>query len=114
MNLNNRRFYSIENSGNGEVSGLTIFHYHQDGNHVWAEYTGGSIEKGHLVGIMDKNGELDMRYHHINSNNELMTGVCKSIPEILEDGRIRFYEKWQWTSGDRSEGESIIEEMRDE
>lgn len=114
MNLNNKRFCSIENSGNGEVSGSTIFHYHQSGNHVWAEYAGGSIEKGHLVAIIDEDGQLDMRYHHINGADELMTGVCKSTPEILDDGRIRFYEKWQWTSGDRSKGESIIEEIKGE
>lgn len=40
-----------------------------------------------------------------------MTGVCKSIPEILSNGKIRLYEKWKWTSGDKSEGKSIIEEI---
>jgi hypothetical protein len=40
-----------------------------------------------------------------------MTGICRSTPEILPDGRIRLHEKWQWTSGDRSSGESIVEEI---
>lgn len=114
MNLNNKRFCSIENSGNGEVSGQTIFYYHQEGRNVWAEYSGGSIKRGHLVAIMSDNGELDMRYHHINQSDELMTGVCRSRPEILEDGRVRFYETWQWTCGDGTKGESVIEEIGDE
>jgi hypothetical protein len=41
-----------------------------------------------------------------------MTGVCRSTAEILSDGRIRLLEKWQWTSGDFSEGESVVEEIK--
>lgn len=41
-----------------------------------------------------------------------MTGRCLSTPEYLPDGRIQLYEKWQWTSGDQSAGESIVEEVR--
>jgi len=40
-----------------------------------------------------------------------MTGICTSTPEILPDGKIRLHEKWRWTSGDLSEGESVIEEV---
>lgn len=40
-----------------------------------------------------------------------MTGICRSTPEILEDGRIRLHEEWIWTSGDQSSGKSIIEEI---
>lgn len=52
-----------------------------------------------------------MRYHQINLNDELMTGICNSKPEILPNGKIRLYENWQWTSGDHSEGQSVIEEI---
>jgi hypothetical protein len=52
-----------------------------------------------------------MRYHQINHNNELMTGLCKSKPEMLENGKIRLHETWEWTSGDKSKGQSIIEEL---
>ena len=111
MNYNGRKFRSIESSDSGDVGAETIFHYHQDEELVWAEYSGGSIVHGHLVAICHDDGTLDMRYHHLNSAGELMTGVCRSTPEILPDNRIRFREKWQWTCGDRSEGESIIEEI---
>ncbi|WP_321538875.1 hypothetical protein [Flavobacterium piscinae] len=40
-----------------------------------------------------------------------MTGICHSKPEIMENGKIRLHETWQWTSGDYSNGESIIEEQ---
>lgn len=112
IDLNNKIFKSSQNTKNGEVGGQTTFKYHQEHNIVWAEYSGGSITKGHLIATMDSDGNLDMSYHHVNNENTLMTGTCKSRPEILPDGRIRFYEKWQWTSGDMSKGESIIEEVK--
>ena len=40
-----------------------------------------------------------------------MTGTCKSKPEILENGKIRLHESWEWASGDKSKGQSIIEEI---
>ena len=50
--LDNRYFTTQSNSGNGEVSSETVFHYHQDGDLVYAEYSGGEILKGHLLGKM--------------------------------------------------------------
>lgn len=112
IDLNNKVFCSIENVSNGEVSGKTRFNYYQEGSLVWAEYSGGAILKGHLIATMDEIGNLDMRYHHVNKENKLMTGVCSSRLEFLTDGRLRYYEKWRWTSGDCSSGESIIEELK--
>jgi hypothetical protein len=61
--------------------------------------------------LVDKSGNIEMRYHQVNDNNELMTGMCISIPEILENGKIRLHENWKWTSGDQTKGTSIIEEQ---
>ena len=79
---------------------------------MWAEYEGGSIKKGSLIATVEEDGSLDMRYHHVNTGGELMTGKCRSVPEVLEDGRLRLREKWKWTSGDGSSGESVLEEVR--
>ncbi|UPL03915.1 hypothetical protein LCI18_014849 [Fusarium solani-melongenae] len=107
-------FGSASNTSNGEVGAETRFHYHQDGKIVWAEYSGGSIIRGTLIAtVKDEDNSLDMRYQHVNKEGELMTGQCKSTPEVLADGRLRMHEKWKWTSGDRSEGESVIEEVRE-
>ena len=111
INYNNRVFTPVSNSENGETSSDTIFHYKQNGNIVTAEYSGGKIIYGHLLGIVDNSGDIDMRYHQINIQGEIMTGTCKSIPEILESGKIRLHENWQWTSGNHSTGNSIIEEQ---
>ena len=37
----------------------TLFHYHQDGNIVTAEYEGGSIVKGHLIAKVLGDGKLE-------------------------------------------------------
>lgn len=111
IKYNNKRFRSVANSETGEVGDGTVFHYHQTGNIVTAEYSGGEIVSGHLIAICDSEGGLDMRYHHVNTKGELMTGLCRSTPEILADGRIRLHETWQWTIGDRSSGQSLLEEI---
>jgi hypothetical protein len=110
INYHNKSFRVVSNTNNGETSPETIFHYHQDGPILTAEYSGGRIKKGQLIGLVDEQGNIDMRYQQVNQQNELMTGFCRSTPEILPNGRIRLHEKWQWTSGDGDTGESVIEE----
>jgi len=110
-NFDSKIFASILNSENGEVGAGTLFHYHQDGNIVTAEYEGGSIVKGHLIAKVLGDGKLDMRYHHMNCKGDLMIGKCLSTPEFMEDGRIKLREQWQWLSGDMSEGYSEIVEI---
>ncbi len=112
IGYNNKKFASVQNSETGDISSETIFHYHQEGNLVWAEYSGGEIVFGNLVAKADENGNLDMRYQHLNRLGELMTGICKSTPKLLKNRKIRLYEKWRWTNGDLSEGESIIEQVK--
>jgi hypothetical protein len=110
-NFDGKLFVSIANTENGEVGEDTLFHYHQDGNIVTAEYEGGSIMKGHLIATVLSDGKLDMRYHQVNCNGDLMIGKCLSTPEIMEDGRIKLKEQWQWLSGDMPAGYSEIVEI---
>lgn len=111
MNYNGKIFRPISNTDNGETSSETLFLYKQVGNILTSEYSGGKIKSGHLIGLVGDDGNIDMRYHQVNDKNELMTGICKSIPEILENGKIRLHEYWEWTSGDNSKGTSVIEEQ---
>lgn len=111
INYNEKIFRPISNTENSETSGETIFHYKQVDNILTAEYYGGKIKYGHLIGLVDSDGKIEMHYHQVNDKDELMTGICKSKPEILENGKIRLHESWEWTSGDKSKGQSIIEEQ---
>jgi hypothetical protein len=113
IDYDGRRFRSLRNSETGEVDDQTRFEYRQRDGVVWATYEGGAIRFGTLIATVDPDGVLDMRYHHVNAAGELMTGRCRSTPELLPDGRLRLHERWQWTSGDGSEGESVVEEVRE-
>ena len=112
ISYDGRRFRSVRNSAGGEVDGDTLFHYRQRDDVVWATYEGGGIRYGTLIASVDDAGSLDMRYAHVNAAGDLMTGVCASTPELLPDGRLRLQERWRWTSGDCSAGESVVEEVR--
>ncbi|PNW26431.1 n-acetylglutamate synthase [Formosa algae] len=111
INYNNRKFRPVQNSEHGETTKDTLFEYKQEGNILTSTYSGGKIIKGHLIGLVDTVGNINMRYHQVNENGDLMTGVCKSKPERLPNGKIRLHENWTWTSGDKSNGISILEEI---
>ena len=99
------------NTENGEVDNQTLFLYHQNENILWADYYGGEIKKGSIVGTVALNGEIDFYYQHINLSDQIRIGKCHSVPQILSDGRIELSEQWQWLNGDKSKGSSIVIEI---
>jgi hypothetical protein len=106
-----KTFHTVSNSSSGDVSAETSFRYRQDGELVWATYEGGTVRFGTLVAKADVEGCLDMRYQHLTVDGELKTGRCTSMPEQLDDGRLRLHETWQWTSGNGDSGNSVVEEV---
>ena len=111
MNYDGRIFRAVANSSNGDVDETTRFEYHQVDSVVWATYRGGDIAFGTLLATSDDAGNLNMRYQHLDHAGCFKTGKCLSTPEVMPDGRIRLHERWQWTSGDASEGTSTLEEV---
>ncbi|WP_025763358.1 hypothetical protein [Dyadobacter tibetensis] len=111
INYHERRFTPLSNSENGELEADTIFVYRQTDNIVTCTYKGKHVRHGQLLALVLDDGSLEMRYQQINFEGALRTGICHSTPELLPDGRIRLYERWQWTSGDRSSGSSVLEEI---
>lgn len=111
MNYHGKKFQVISNSQNGDVTADMIFHYQQVGEVISCEYENENIKNGHLIGIVDEDGTINMRYRQINNKGQEVSGICMSTPEIMENGKIRLHESWRWTSGDQSNGESILEEL---
>ena len=109
LNLNGKKFKSISNSKNGEISSSTIFEYRQNGNIIWATYQGGEIIFGTLSGKIE-NENLIFNYQHQNFNGELKTGKCESLVEV-KDGKLILNENWEWTCDDFSKGKSTLEEI---
>lgn len=110
INYNGKIFIPQRNTENGEVNEETIFCYFQENDLFWAEYSGGDVLKGHMIGTVDESGELDFHYQHLNKDRQIRIGKCHSIPYIMENGKIALQEKWQWLNGDLSGGESVVVE----
>ena len=110
-NYDGRRFRVAQNCATGQTSTETTFHYRQQNDLLWGTYEGGEIRWGTLTGLVSPDGALNFHYTHVNQSGTICSGICQSIPELLPDSRIRLIETWRWTTGDRSAGESVIEEL---
>lgn len=109
-NLHQKVFIAVMNSASGEVSKQTDFYYFQQDSMVWAEYRGGEIKKGFLIGKFISDDEISFTYQHLNHKLENRLGKCISKIEKLPSGKLRLTEKWQWLDGNQEVGESVIEE----
>jgi hypothetical protein len=107
--IDGKTFTSVSNTSSGEVDESTRFSYRQTDDTVWADYSGGVIVRGYLVGT--RTGDrLDFRYVHLNTSGETAGGRCTSRIVVLPDGRVRMHETWSWESRSGA-GESLIEEL---
>ncbi|WP_098485277.1 hypothetical protein [Georgenia soli] len=108
--LDGRVFAGVTNSPTGQVSGSTRFRYHEADEIIWAEYDGGDIVRGFLVGTR-QDERLHFRYSHLSADRTTANGVCESRIVVLEDGRVRLEESWAWESRPEK-GTSVVEEVR--
>ncbi len=109
ISMEGRVFESVTNSADGEVGSGTRFRFAQDGEVISARYAGGAVRLGFLVGTID--GEvLEFRYAHLNGEYETASGRSTDRIELLDDGRLRLHESWQWDSKEGT-GESVLEEV---
>ncbi|WP_328909703.1 hypothetical protein OG230_09475 [Streptomyces sp. NBC_00234] len=93
----------------GQVGTRTRFTYHERDGVIWAEYAGGDVLRGHLVGT--RAGDvLDFRYVQLKHDGTTSSGHCVSTVVGLPDGRVRLAERWRWESQEGS-GTSIVEEV---
>jgi hypothetical protein len=93
----------------GQVGTRTRFTYHEENGRIWAEYTGGDVVRGHLVGTRD--GDLlDFRYVQLKQDGATASGHCRSTVVDLSDGRVRLEETWEWESQTGS-GTSVVEQQ---
>lgn len=109
VSLEGRVFAGVSNSETGQVDSATRFSYHEDGAVVWAEYSGGEVVRGYLVGTR-AGDQLAFRYVHLAADGTTANGVCESRIHVLADGRVRLEESWAWESRPET-GTSIVEEI---
>lgn len=90
------------------ADGSAVGHYHQDGDLVWAEFAGGAVRTGRLVGTCDGQGILDGAYCQVMVTGEVIAGRVTRTPTTLPDGRLLLAESWRRQDG--SVGHSYLEE----
>jgi len=91
------------------VPGAVTGHYRQVRDLVTAEFGGGLVRTGRLVGTVDERGVIDAGYCQIMRDGEVVAGRCLSTPSLLADGRIVLTERWQRCDG--SSGVSRIVQL---
>ena len=106
--LDGRLFRVVEMGEQGEASTATVFEYHQEGDLVWARYSGGTVRVGFLVGTRDGD-RLEFRYSQLNEKGETSNGRCTTTISTLPDGRIHLAEDWAWESKPGSGTSAAIE-----
>jgi hypothetical protein len=108
VSMEGRVLVGVSNVGDGEVGSDTVFRFHQVDDVVWAEYQGGDIRRGFLVGTSD-GATLEFRYAHLGIDGRTASGRSVDSIEVLDGGRVRLNERWAWDSREGS-GESVLEE----
>ncbi|GAA2504883.1 hypothetical protein GCM10010406_46950 [Streptomyces thermolineatus] len=107
--LDGRLFAPVADPEGGEVGTSTRFRYHEQDGRIRADYDGGDIERGHLLGTRDGD-RLDFRYVQLRRDGRTSTGHCVSRVVELPDGRLRLEETWEWESQE-GRGTSVVEEL---
>ncbi|WP_405925952.1 hypothetical protein [Streptomyces sp. NBC_00035] len=93
----------------GQVGTRTRFTYHERNGEIWADYAGGDVVRGHLLGTREGD-RLDFRYVQLKRDGSTSSGHCVSRVSELPDGRVRLEETWEWES-QRGSGTSVVEEV---
>ncbi|WP_327694303.1 hypothetical protein [Streptomyces sp. NBC_00459] len=100
----------VEDQAPGQVGTRTRFAYHEQDGEIWAEYAGGDVVRGHLVGTREGD-RLDFRYVQLKRDGTTSSGHCVSEVTELPDGRLRLAETWEWESQPGS-GTSVVEQVQ--
>ncbi len=105
FNLNNKTFLLVDNSANGEVNSETVFKYTQENTLITADYSGGSISYGKIIGHL--NGDtINMLYQCLTINNELKAGKAIAKLSIAANNKIHMKLDWEWLDSDHEKGTS--------
>ena len=111
INLDGRIFVPTENSAAGTVDGETRFSFSQTGTRISADYQGGAVIEGHILGQFIQADQADLLYHCLTLDGDLKSGHAIATFSELPDDRLCIDMRWRWLNGE-GEGSSRYEEIR--
>ena len=112
LNLDGRIFAPFHNSARGEVSDKTLFIFRQNDRQISAHYSGGTIQAGHILGVMDASQTARLTYHCLSRSGALKSGQATARFIDAGDGLLNIFMDWQWIFGDEGCGTSKYKEIR--
>jgi RimJ/RimL family protein N-acetyltransferase len=97
--LDGLTFRPAELDPGSALSSETVFRFHEDGGRVWADYAGGSIARGFLAGVRDRDA-LMFRYVQLAADGRVDAGESRC--EVARDatGITRLMEAFAWATRD--------------
>jgi hypothetical protein len=100
----------IQTADNGVVNKDTLFSFMQEGNVVQAEYAGGKIKKGFLIGQVAAQ-VLKFSYCQLQTDGVLDNGVSSCEISVSDTGKIRLIEHFEWKTRPGERGVNVFEEI---
>ncbi|MFD4986148.1 hypothetical protein [Streptomyces sp. NPDC058374] len=107
IDYDGRRFRPAE----AEAEGRTAV-YRQEGDLLWGSFSGGRARRGSLTGVCAADGSLDFAYSMVLDDGEVVSGRCRSTPELREDGGVDLREEWERFGDQGSRGVSYLKEVK--
>ena len=92
------------------ISELTVFSFRQKDETVWAEYQGGGIEKGMLLGSLT-GASLKGTWQHRTTDGDLYTGTFSIAMSRDPSGRLLLDGSWIGTAGKSPSHIVLFEEV---
>jgi len=105
ISFEGKTFILLHNSEAGETNEETTFEYEQEGDLVTADYTGGTIRYGKIIGKL-KNDQLDLVYQCLTTEGELKSGTAVGKVEFTNEGKMVLKLDWEWLSKSGTTGKS--------
>ena len=106
MNLKGKTFRAVSNTAHGSINTDTKMHFTSDKGVVAAEYRGGTIVTGHVLGKRINETEMDLVYLSATISGEVKAGKAHAKFSRGEDRKLHMHMDWQWLTGDHSSGQS--------
>ncbi|MFI5063122.1 MAG: hypothetical protein ACHP9Z_03960 [Streptosporangiales bacterium] len=89
----------------------TVARYRQDGDLVWADFTGRDVRRGAVTGLCEPGGILRLAYTMVLATGEVISGRTVNTPERMADGRLMLREEWERYGEHAATGISYLEEV---
>jgi hypothetical protein len=108
--LHDRRF-AVANNTQGLSGADTVFHYRVEDSGILSTYQGGRIRAGHQVGRVTGVDTIELLFHCLTTEGEMLSGWSRGTVGVDEAGRTTLSFVWGWLSGASGGGESSYVEV---